>query len=1146
MARFLLLITLAVLCTINPSAAAEPRVALVVGAATYQHAARLAHSLDDARDMAAALKRLGFDVDLVLDPDRARLEAAVRRLGQKARGADAALFFYSGHALESQGVNWVLPVSADVREDRDLRFEALDLSAVLGQIEGSARVSLIFLDACRDDPFKQRLGTSRGANNRGLARADATLSGTYVAFATAPGVVAADGDGRHSPFTGSLLKYIETPALELRQLMSKVRRDVEEATNERQVPWDSSSLKSDFYFNPGNAGKVPDNPQADLDAIFWESVDKKKPADLNAYLARFPQGTFAELARNRLAELNAAAVGGTAPQNPKLLEALAAVLPSFSQKYREDNAAAYQELKGHKAFAVSPAMHTWLRASLRPTAHEAEESALEACQVGAGAPCVLIALDDEVRFASDSAPRAMPRAEYAGRFDPERIPSVQQVVRQRPDVAGYLAAPGPKAAAYNNSGKLFVVTASASQHDAEETALSACGDDATRNGGNCFLYASNNEVVLPRRSKTAITAASQQETPKPPGPAPTANPKLLEALGVVAGAASAKYREDGANGYQGASQHKALAVYLSTGTIWWSPGRPNAQAAEESVLETCEVFAGTPCALVATDDEIKAASAVSPRAMPRVHYEGPFNPERIPSVPQSVRQRADVVSYLAKPGPKAAAYNPVDRLFIVTGAADQHAAEEQALASCNDDKTRNGKGGPCYLYAAGNQVVLPRRSKTPITTVGAVGSPDNSKPPALVTFHDAIAALIEKSTPALAAADRNSLAKMFEDGGDHKALAVHQKDGGNYRLFRWPSADTVEEATLEGCQAFYGEPCALLAVDNEIRLGSDGAPVLRDMPRIRYAGIFSGEQIPAVALGNRVRSDVRGYVAAQGFKAAAFHPWGEIYTVTGAKTQNEAETNALASCNTAPARAGKGGPCYLYASGEQVVFPKRLRLAMTPAAAPAPGPAPAPAPVVPQPAKLDPKDLQLRPLGNALAVVLAQASVPNSAHRAGEFDSMKGHKSIILVPERQTTWIFGQFATAEAVEQIGLEACGLKYNTVCIALAVDDNLKVNTPSNAQRRMMPRLAYQGSYRPETVPMFASPPKIAMDYLNMPAPKAMAIGPNRLKIAAETGATLVEAQAKALAKCSEADSPFPCFIYAVNDKVILPQRRTEPVP
>ena len=121
MFRLLLAICLTGFWLADSCRAADRRVALIVGASNYAHATKLAHPADDARDMAAALRRLGFEVDLVLDPDRSALEGAVRRWGQKSRGADASLFYYSGHALEAQGVNWILPVSANVSSDRDLR-----------------------------------------------------------------------------------------------------------------------------------------------------------------------------------------------------------------------------------------------------------------------------------------------------------------------------------------------------------------------------------------------------------------------------------------------------------------------------------------------------------------------------------------------------------------------------------------------------------------------------------------------------------------------------------------------------------------------------------------------------------------------------------------------------------------------------------------------------------------------------------------------------------------------------------------------------------------------------------------------------------------------------------------------------------------
>ena len=143
--------------------AAERRVALVVGVGAYKNVPTLPNPPNDARDIAAALTRLGFETETLVDPDRLALEFAARRLGERAKNADAALFFFAGHALEAAGRNWLVPAPADIHTDRDLRFETLDLEGVLEQLDGAARLSILILDACRDNPFRLRLQTgSRG------------------------------------------------------------------------------------------------------------------------------------------------------------------------------------------------------------------------------------------------------------------------------------------------------------------------------------------------------------------------------------------------------------------------------------------------------------------------------------------------------------------------------------------------------------------------------------------------------------------------------------------------------------------------------------------------------------------------------------------------------------------------------------------------------------------------------------------------------------------------------------------------------------------------------------------------------------------------------------------------------------------------
>jgi len=227
------------------------RVALVVGAGAYRAVPPLPNPPSDARAIAAALRRLGFATDLVIDPDRAQLEAAIRRLGENARAADAAVFYYAGHALEAGGRNNLVPVTARIETARDVPFETVDLDLVASGLDGRARTILVFLDACRDNPFALRLGDGgRGIVARGLAAPTSTATGMLIAFATAPGQLAADGRGEHSPFTAALLHHIESPGLEVRQMLARVRKEVREATNGGQIPWESSALEGDFYFRP--------------------------------------------------------------------------------------------------------------------------------------------------------------------------------------------------------------------------------------------------------------------------------------------------------------------------------------------------------------------------------------------------------------------------------------------------------------------------------------------------------------------------------------------------------------------------------------------------------------------------------------------------------------------------------------------------------------------------------------------------------------------------------------------------------------------------------------------------------------------------------------------------------------------------------
>lgn len=235
----------------SAEAAEDPgrRVALVIGNAAYQHVARLQLSVNDATDIGAALRRIGFDVTVLLDAGRAEMEQAVRAFRNKLRGAEVGLFFYSGHGLEVDGRNLLVPVSANVQDPRDLPYETLALNDVIDEMNSAEpRFKLIILDACRDNPFESRIAPSRGiGRGAGLAAYQSVGTGTLIAFATAPGSTAADGEGSHSPFTTALVKHITTPGIEVNQMLTRVRVDVAAATERKQVPWVNSSLLDEVY-----------------------------------------------------------------------------------------------------------------------------------------------------------------------------------------------------------------------------------------------------------------------------------------------------------------------------------------------------------------------------------------------------------------------------------------------------------------------------------------------------------------------------------------------------------------------------------------------------------------------------------------------------------------------------------------------------------------------------------------------------------------------------------------------------------------------------------------------------------------------------------------------------------------------------------
>ena len=217
----------------------------------------------DAQDLAEVLRRLGFEIDLKLDFDNRALSSALRSFGVRAADADVALVYFAGHGVQVDGNNYLIPTDAKLERVRDLLYEAVPLQLFLGEISQARKLGIMLLDACRDNPFVDRLAESMGAARtsrigQGLNRIDDTPSGTMVAMATRANVVAEDGTGEHSPYAQALLTQLQVPGLELGLFFRRVRDQVMEMTQGRQEPYTFGSVgATPFYFNPKPPNRSP-------------------------------------------------------------------------------------------------------------------------------------------------------------------------------------------------------------------------------------------------------------------------------------------------------------------------------------------------------------------------------------------------------------------------------------------------------------------------------------------------------------------------------------------------------------------------------------------------------------------------------------------------------------------------------------------------------------------------------------------------------------------------------------------------------------------------------------------------------------------------------------------------------------------------
>ena len=316
----LLTIVLTTICTQAPAA---PRVALVIGNASYAYAPALANPLNDAADVGAALGRLGFEVTRLENADRSSLWSGLQEFALAASVSEVAVVFYAGHGIEVDQRNFLVPVDARLASDQDVEFEAVPLELVSRAVERASGLRLVVLDACRENPFAsrmQRAGATRSIG-RGLARAEPP-GDTLVAYAAKEGTVAADGSGRNSPYSEALLAHLEEPGLEIGLMFRKVRDSVVATTGGRQHPFVYGSLSSRGVYLAAAPTPISAPSPASVPVVSFGAERKSTDSDaarayeaaeridtVDAYevvVRRFPGSIYAELAQTYIAKLTGA------------------------------------------------------------------------------------------------------------------------------------------------------------------------------------------------------------------------------------------------------------------------------------------------------------------------------------------------------------------------------------------------------------------------------------------------------------------------------------------------------------------------------------------------------------------------------------------------------------------------------------------------------------------------------------------------------------------------------------------------------------------------------------------------------------------------------------------------------------------------
>jgi hypothetical protein len=307
-------------------ALAAGKLALVIGNGKYANATELPNPPNDATDMTATLTGMGFEVVSAIDATKAGMDDKIREFAEKSETADVTLFFYAGHGMQVNGVNYLIPIDAKLASQTALDFETVNAENIISYMSSDTRAGLVFLDACRDNPLSRSFQKkSRSANvSSGLASRTTADQNLLIAYATSPGQVAQDGTGRNSPFTAALLRRLPQPGQDVQSLLTDVMGDVQDSTNREQIPWSHSSFTKKVFLTDQQDAKTDTqvavdppppppvqpqaNPHLEEAKVAWDAVkDTDSPSALDIVANNYADTLYGQLAAARAAELRAKA-----------------------------------------------------------------------------------------------------------------------------------------------------------------------------------------------------------------------------------------------------------------------------------------------------------------------------------------------------------------------------------------------------------------------------------------------------------------------------------------------------------------------------------------------------------------------------------------------------------------------------------------------------------------------------------------------------------------------------------------------------------------------------------------------------------------------------------------------------------------------